>query len=111
MIGASGAASIAPDNMGFGRSYDFYKGYVSRKMYQTSSLPLWLKTKRIVAQETGCASEVGPQVVISGYSEGGYGAMSIAEGLEGAGAQILKIQGQLPKWPTLRPTHIMYHVA
>lgn len=32
-------------------------------------MPLWLKAKRIVADETACVSEVSNEVVVSGYSE------------------------------------------
>ena len=53
--------------------------FVHKKQYQTSAMPLWLKARRIIATETSCGTEVSNDVVVSGYSEGGYGAVAIAE--------------------------------
>lgn len=87
LLGTTGSASIAPDNMGYGSSYNYFKGYLHKTQYQTSSMPLWLKARRLVAEETSCRSEIGKEVVINGYSEGGYGAVSIAESMESYGSQ------------------------
>lgn len=90
-LGASGSASIAPDNLGFGSSADKFKGwvliqeytfsllvlnfkskndsyinvlkcifcrYILNKQYQTSAMPLWLKSRRLVAANTTCGSEI-----------------------------------------------------
>lgn len=55
--------------MGFEASYDFFKGFVLKKQYQTSAMPLYMKARRVIAQETGCITEVSDNVVSSGYSE------------------------------------------
>ena len=91
LLGTTGSASIAPDNMGYGSSYNYFKGYLHKTQYQTSSMPLWLKARRLVAEETSCRSEIGKEVVINGYSEGGYGAVSIAEAMESFGANVIKL--------------------
>jgi len=91
LLGTTGSASISPDNMGYGSSYNYFKGYLHKTQYQTSSMPLWLKARRLVAEETSCRSEIGKEVVINGYSEGGYGAVSIAEAIESYGGNIVKV--------------------
>ncbi|KAL7551269.1 hypothetical protein ACHAWF_014458 [Thalassiosira exigua] len=64
-----GRVVVVPDNMGFEESYDFFKGFGLKKQYQTSGMPLFLKTKRIIAEETSCISEVSNNVIVAGYSE------------------------------------------
>lgn len=91
IVGASGLASIAPDNVGFGASSDYFKGYIHKTQYQTAAMPLYMKTKRIVAQETNCATELSNDVVLHGYSEGGYGALATAQALESYGADIVRV--------------------
>ncbi|KAK1736308.1 hypothetical protein QTG54_012908 [Skeletonema marinoi] len=73
LMGASGTVAIAPDTLGYSNTYDYFKGYIVKKQYQTSFIPLWLKTKRTIAEETNC---------------GGYGAFAIAEAAESAGIDI-----------------------
>lgn len=92
LLASTGSPSIAPDNLGFGSSYDHFKGYLHKTQYQTSTIPLWLKARRIVAEETSCGSEIAKEVVVSGYSEGGYAAVSVAQALESYGANIIKLQ-------------------
>ena len=36
LLGTTGSASIASDNMGYGSSYNYFKGYLHKKQYQTS---------------------------------------------------------------------------
>lgn len=87
-MGASGTVSIAPDTLGYSNTYDYFRGYVVKKQYQTSFIPLWLKTKRTIAEETKCASELGNGLTIAGYSEGGYGAFAIAEAAQSVGIDV-----------------------
>ena len=61
LLGSTGSASLAPDNMGYGSSYDYFKGYLHKRQYQTSFMPLWLKARRIVAEETLCKSEIAKE--------------------------------------------------
>jgi len=88
LMGASGTVSIAPDTLGYSNTYDYFRGYVVKKQYQTSFIPLWLKTKRTIAEETKCASELGNGLTIAGYSEGGYGAFAIAEAAQSVGIDV-----------------------
>jgi len=88
LMGASGTVAIAPDTLGYSNTYDYFKGYIVKKQYQTSFIPLWLKTKRTIAEETNCVSELGNGLTVAGYSEGGYGAFAIAEAAESAGIDI-----------------------
>ena len=88
LMGSSGSVAISSDTIGFGNTYDYFKGYLVKKQYQTSFIPLWLKTKRTIAQETGCASELGNALFIAGFSEGGYAAFAVAEAAESAGIDV-----------------------
>ncbi len=67
------------------RSYAFKLGY------QISTVPLWLYTKKLIA-ETYPDSELEDSVVVSGYSEGGYAAVSIAEALSAIEVDIISLQ-------------------
>ena len=90
-MGASGTVSIAPDTLGYSNTYDYFKGYVVKKQYQTSFIPLYLKTKRTIAEETACLSELGNGLTVAGYSEGGYGAFAIAEAAESVGIDVQQV--------------------
>jgi len=81
LAATSGSVALAPDNLGYGESYDHHIGYIIRRAYKTGAVPLWLKAQDIISIETDCNSELGDSVVLGGYSEGGYGAVSIAEAL------------------------------
>jgi hypothetical protein len=87
-MGASGTVSISSDTLGYSNTYDYFKGYIIKKQYQLSFIPLWLKTKRMIAEETGCVSELGNGLTIAGYSEGGYGAFALAQAAESAGIDV-----------------------
>ena len=90
-MGSSGTVSIAPDTLGYSNTYDYFKGYILKKQYQTSFIPLWLKTKRTIAEETDCVSELGNGLTVAGYSEGGYGAFAIAQAAESVGIDVQKV--------------------
>ncbi|KAL7546722.1 hypothetical protein ACHAWF_010056 [Thalassiosira exigua] len=89
LMASLGRVIVIPDTMGIEESYNFFKGVGLKKQYQTSAMPLWFKAKRIVSEETSI--EVSNNVVVSGYSAGGYGAVAIAEALESSGANIIKL--------------------
>jgi len=82
LIASSGNAVVTPDNIGYGESYDHHVGFLIRKAYKTASVPLWLKAQEYIATETKCQSELGNSVVTGGYSEGGYGAVAVAEAMD-----------------------------
>lgn len=93
IVASNGNVAIAPDNLGYGESYNHFKSYLVRQAYKTAAIPLWLKAQQMIADETNCTSEMANNVFLSGYSEGGYGAVAVAEGLECMGVDILMLQG------------------
>jgi len=50
-----------------------------------------MKVQRIVAEETSCETELSNDVVIHGYSEGGYGSLAIAKAMQSYGANVVRV--------------------
>jgi len=87
---------LVVDNMGFGESIDCFKGTFVRKAYQTPALPLWLATQDLVADMSGCKTQLTNKAIVNGYSEGGFGALAVAEALDGIGVDIILAQSGAP---------------
>jgi len=88
-----GVVSILPDYMGYGESLgEAKRGYIIKKSYQTSTLPLVLRMQRTVKQETNCRAAVAKSALVMGYSEGGYAAIAIAESLKSLNYDIIKVE-------------------
>ena len=88
----SGTLSILPDYMGYGASLGVVdKAYIVRQAYATASVPLVWRTRQLVEQETGCTTLMANAVGVSGYSEGGYASVAVAEALHGLGFDIIKL--------------------
>jgi len=85
----SGAVTISPDYLGYGESHSFYKSYLVKRAYQTSTMPLWLKAKELLRNETNCTSELADVVTVNGHSEGGYSAIAVAVALADMGVEVL----------------------
>jgi pimeloyl-ACP methyl ester carboxylesterase len=84
---------LGPDYMGYAESAaDSYKGYIVRKSYETSIVPLWWKTKAIIREETNCQSALANAAILSGYSEGGYVSVVAASALARLGVEIINVQ-------------------
>lgn len=87
-----GAVSIIPDFMGYGESLgQISRAYIIRKSYQTSTIPLVQQVGNMLASETDCNSALARDVFVSGYSEGGYAAVAIAQAFESMGMRILGV--------------------
>eukprot|EP00586_Coscinodiscus_wailesii_P006382 CAMPEP_0172489214 /NCGR_PEP_ID=MMETSP1066-20121228/19069_1 /TAXON_ID=671091 /ORGANISM="Coscinodiscus wailesii, Strain CCMP2513" /LENGTH=587 /DNA_ID=CAMNT_0013256897 /DNA_START=233 /DNA_END=1996 /DNA_ORIENTATION=- len=90
---AAGFASLVPDGFGYGESHTLvYKSTYVKKPYQTSTIPLWMQARHLIGEETECLTSIENEVVVSGYDEGGYGAVAVAAALSKMGARILKNQ-------------------
>ena len=92
-IASTGAITIMPDYMGYGESSGLiFKAYLVKRQYHTSIIPLWLMAGRMVQEESDCMSALADSAAILGYSEGGYAAVALAEGLYNMGVDILKVE-------------------
>ena len=92
-IASAGAVTLMPDYMGYGESSGrLFKAYLVKQQYQTSIIPLWLKADQIVQQGSNCTAALADAVAILGYSEGGYAAVALAEGLYNMGVEIIKVE-------------------
>eukprot|EP00536_Pseudo-nitzschia_multiseries_P000478 jgi/Psemu1/317328/estExt_fgenesh1_pm.C_60016 len=80
---AQGLPSISPDFMGYGSS-DVVRGYLIKDSYVTSTLPLWLKLKLHLREETNCNTDLDSFAFYTGYSEGGYASVALADGFKEA---------------------------
>lgn len=91
--------TIMSDYMSQGESFGkVYRGYIVRKSYETSVVPLLLEATKIVEDETDC-SAVADSVFIMGYSEGGYSSVTVAEKLHSMGFDIIRVDaGGAPFW-------------
>ncbi|OEU11377.1 hypothetical protein FRACYDRAFT_245817 [Fragilariopsis cylindrus CCMP1102] len=76
-----GYIGFAPDFLGYGSSESQRYGYLVRNSYVTATLPIYLKAKYQLAQETDCNTDIADVAFYSGYSEGGYASIALAEGL------------------------------
>jgi hypothetical protein len=69
--------------MGYAESAESsFKGYLVRKSYETSFVPLWWKAQCLIQEETDCRSALANAALISGYSEGGYSSVVVASILD-----------------------------
>lgn len=85
MLGASaGNVAIRPDYLGYGESFEYFKSFLLQPAYPTATLPLWQKAVQMVQEESNCRSYLKPSAYITGYGEGAYAAISIANALEQA---------------------------
>lgn len=94
---AAGSIAIQPDYLGYGEENgDVSKAFLVKKSYQTSVVPLWLKAAAILEQETSC-SALADAAMISGFSEGGYSSVVVADALSDLGVDIIRVQaGAVP---------------
>ena len=79
MSGFAGFAVVMPDYLGYGDSNDSYHPYILKKTSAKVSIDM---LRASVAYMTNNNIIFNGQVYISGYSEGGYVAMSMAKELE-----------------------------
>ena len=91
LFAGHGTIAIAPDGLGYGESYDHFKGYLVKKAYEASAAVLWSKARQVL-QDEDQGIELGCSGMTSGYSEGGYGATAGATGLSCIGVGVKRIQ-------------------
>ncbi len=92
MSGYAGFATIAPDYLGYGESKGVTHPYIMKSSAQ-ASLDM-IKASIRYMQDNGIA--YNGQLYISGYSEGGYVAMSLAQEIERNHAGEFTLQGVAP---------------
>lgn len=93
ILGASlsNAISIIPDFMGYGESTGLIdRGYLIKDSYVTSTLPLWIKVKSDIFDESGGKSSLIDTVAFAGYSEGGYASTALSDGFYSLGIEVIK---------------------
>jgi len=89
----TGSAVVIPDYMGQGESQgQTSRGYIVRKSYSTSVIPLWLATNELIRTETDCSSSLANSVATVGYSEGGYASVAAADALNIIGADLIRVE-------------------
>jgi len=79
MSGYAGFAAIYPDYIGFGDSNDTVHPYIMKKAAARASLDM-IKASMNYMEENGVV--LNNQLYITGYSEGGYNAMALAQSVE-----------------------------
>ena len=84
--------SLLPDYMGYAETNEkVHKGYMIKKSYETSIVPLWYQAKHLISLNSNCQSALGNAAVVSGYSEGGFVAVVVASRLAKLGVEIVQI--------------------
>lgn len=84
---------LSPHTMGYGVSSSEYKAYIIRKGYETSTVPLWYQAQTLVSEWSYGCSALGNAAIVTGYSEGGYSSVVVAEALRrNAGVEIIRVQ-------------------
>jgi len=79
MSGYAGFAAIYPDYIGFGDSNDTVHPYIMKKAAARASLDM-IKASMNYMESNGVV--LNNQLYITGYSEGGYNAMALAQSVE-----------------------------
>lgn len=89
---ATGKVSLLPDYLGYGESSaTIHKGYLIKKQYLTSVIPLWLKAQSIIRDESNCGTALADATALTGFSEGGYASVVLAEGLNNMGVKVVQV--------------------
>lgn len=92
LFAGHGTVALAPDGLGYGESYDHVKGYLVKKHYEASAAVLWSEARRVLREDVAGDMELGCSGLMSGYSEGGYGAAAGATGLQCIGVDVKRLQ-------------------
>ena len=93
MTGYAGFAGIYPDYIGYGTSSDENHPYMLKKASARASLDMIKASMKYMSDE-GVA--LNYQLFISGYSQGGYTAMALAEELESNYSSDVNLMGVAP---------------
>jgi pimeloyl-ACP methyl ester carboxylesterase len=83
---------VMPDFLGYGVALGkVYKGYLIKQSYETSIIPLWYKAAQILREESDCRTALANELVVIGYSEGGYASTVVSRALYTLGWSIIKL--------------------
>jgi hypothetical protein len=91
----AGVVTIVPDFLGTGEaasgsSDGLLPSSFVRQGYITSTWPLIAAAQQLVAEESNCTSLVANDVMVTGYSEGGYAATSLLPALDALGYNVVQ---------------------
>lgn len=98
MLASRGFVIVAPDYLGYGDDKSLFKGTGIGRVYQTSSLPLWLHTRNLVQEISGGKSKVADECYVAGASEGAAGVLPVAQALHEIGAEVTAYPGAVPSF-------------
>jgi len=90
MTGVAGFASINPDYIGYGDSNDVAHPFMLKRASARSSVDM-IKASMKYMEENGVA--LNHQLYISGYSQGGYNAMALAQSVENGAISTVTLMG------------------
>jgi len=93
MTGVAGFAAVLPDYIGYGISNDVAHPYIMKKASARSSVDM-IKASMKYMEDHGVA--LNHQLYISGYSEGGYNAMALAQAVENGAIPSVNLMGVVP---------------
>lgn len=96
---AAGSVAVLPDYFGHGESNGaLFKANLVKQSYETSTVPLWLKADAIIAESSDCGNAaLANAATVTGFSEGGYASVVIANALYRLGVDIIRVQaGAVP---------------
>lgn len=88
---SSGSITIFTDYLGFGESTDYEQAFCVSQSIKTATYPLLTATEKILEDETDCTAAMADECTVFGYSEGGYGAIAIADMLDKMGKKLLAV--------------------
>lgn len=109
MMASRGIVVILPDYIGYGNDKNLKKGTGMKRAYQTSSIPLYLKTKELLQKnlkppifpDDPNKQKHRKKVYVSGFSEGGYATLAVAEAISNLGVETHAFAGGLPMLDTV----------
>ncbi len=93
MTGYAGFAAIYPDYIGYGESNSIAHPYMMKKSSARASLDMIKASMKYMSDE---GVSLNYQLYVSGYSQGGYTAMALAEEIESSFSDKVTFKGVAP---------------
>lgn len=93
MTGVAGFAAVIPDYVGYGDSNSVTHPYMLKTASSRSSVDM-IKASMKYMEDNGVA--INHQLYISGYSQGGYNAMALAQSVENGAIPTVTLKGVAP---------------
>ncbi|CAB9516164.1 expressed unknown protein [Seminavis robusta] len=88
---ANNAYTLMTDYMGFGESAMYYRAFLQQQSIIIATLPILWQAETIIAEISDCTAAMANAYTLFGYSEGGYGAVAIADALQKLGGTIISL--------------------